>query len=93
MDFGFRLRRLAHAIAMKPAVRELKFVIDMVMRNPVSLVGAIMILFFVEVALLAPVIAPPAGEDPYLCPYDGPSSGGILRPCRLLQVRFTRSAR
>ncbi len=57
---------------MGPTVRELKYVLQRVRRNPLSLVGAILLLFFTAVALLAPLLAPPTHEDPYNIPYEGP---------------------
>lgn len=55
-----------------PTVRELKYILQRVRRNPLSLVGAIILLFFTAVALLAPQLAPPTHEDPYIVPYKGP---------------------
>lgn len=59
---------------MKPNVRELKYIIDRVKRNPLSLVGAVLLLFFIAIALFAPLLASPTSEDPYMVPYDGPVS-------------------
>ena len=42
-----------------------------VAKNPLSVVGSSLILFFVLVALLAPVIAPTKKADPYMIPRDG----------------------
>ena len=39
--------------------------------NPPLLAGILIILFFVGVALLAPLLAPPEGENPYEIPKDG----------------------
>ncbi len=42
------------------------------LRNPVSIIGVLLILFFIAIALLAPVIAPPAiPSQPYMIPRDG----------------------
>lgn len=43
------------------------------LRNPTSLIGLILVLFFIVMALAAPVIAPPAenARDPYMIPRDG----------------------
>jgi len=81
MGFKSRLREFKNE--MRPTVRELKFVIDRVISNPLSLVGAEFLLFFVGVALLAPLLAPPMpNEDPYNIPYSGsgPSWGHYIPP-------------
>lgn len=39
---------------------------------PLSFVGLIIILAFVVIALLAPILAPPTSDNPFICPYDGP---------------------
>ena len=78
---GFKSRLGEFKNEMKPTVRELKFVIYRVRRNPLSLVGVIIFLFFIVVALLAPLLAPPMpGEDPYICPYDGGTWGWYITP-------------
>jgi peptide/nickel transport system permease protein len=41
------------------------------LRTPASILGFILIGLFVLIALLAPVIAPPVGRDPYKIPRDG----------------------
>lgn len=42
------------------------------LRNPVSVLGAVLVVFFVAVALLAPVLAPPQiSSNPYLIPRSG----------------------
>lgn len=50
-------------------------------RNILSLVGAVIVIFFVLIALLAPILASPIpGEDPYICPYDGPANREWVTP-------------
>ena len=56
---------------MVPTLRELKFMIRRTKRSPLSIIGVSILLFFVAVALLAPVLAPPTRRDPYLIPRDG----------------------
>ena len=51
----------APAIAL-PKVRRLPAWLRVLLHNPLSVTGAVMVLFFVAVAILAPVLAPP--EDP-----------------------------
>jgi peptide/nickel transport system permease protein len=41
------------------------------LKTPASIVGFILIILFVLIAVFAPVIAPPAGRDPYQIPRDG----------------------
>jgi len=70
---GFKSRLDRFRSEMRPTIRELKFLTHKVKRNPLSLSGGIILLFFFAVALLAPLLAPPMpGEDPYISPYDGP---------------------
>ncbi len=44
------------------------------LKTPASIIGFILIGFFILVAIFAPVIAPPVGKDPYKIPRDGFSS-------------------
>lgn len=58
-----------------PRLKELKFSLNRIKKSPLSLVGLCIILFFVTVALLAPLIAPPKyPHDPYRIPRDGYSA-------------------
>ena len=41
------------------------------MKTPASITGFALVLFFVLMAVLAPVIIPPVGKDPYSIPRDG----------------------
>lgn len=68
-EIGFRLR---------PTLMEFQVVMRRVRGDPLSLVGAMIVLFFMMVGLLAPLLAPPShGVDPYICPYDGPMIGEL----------------
>ncbi|MBA4384599.1 MAG: peptide ABC transporter permease [Anaerolinea sp.] len=40
-------------------------------KTPASIFGFILIIFFILIAIFAPVIAPPVGKDPYKIPRDG----------------------
>ena len=40
-------------------------------RNPLSVLGAAIILFFIAVAVLAPFLAHPTGRSPYMIPHSG----------------------
>ncbi len=48
------------------------------LKTPASIIGFVLIFFFIFIALLAPVIAPPVGNDPYKIPRDG--FGGEPKP-------------
>ncbi len=55
-----------------PRLRELKFTLHRIFRNPSAVIGFILILFFLTVAVLAPYIAPPKyAHNPYLMPHKG----------------------
>jgi len=55
-----------------PRLRELKFTLHTIFRNPSAIIGFTLLLFFVGVALLAPQIAPPKyAHNPYLMPHKG----------------------
>jgi peptide/nickel transport system permease protein len=69
MNLRSRLKSLRYGV--NPFLRELKFVLHKMRGSIFSLVGIIIIVFFVGVALMAPVIAPPRPNavwhgDPYL---------------------------
>lgn len=73
------LRRKDFIKRVEPRVKELKFSLNRIKKSPLSIVGLCIILFFIIVALLAPVIAPPKyPHDPYRIPRDGYSA--IPRP-------------
>lgn len=61
-----RLREFT--VSIQPTISELKFMASRVMGNPLSIMGTGILLFFILVALLAPVLAPPKGLDPYMIP-------------------------
>lgn len=53
-------------ISAGPVFDELKFILHRIKESPLSIVGAAIIVFYLAVALLAPVLAPPlTGRDPY----------------------------
>jgi len=60
---------------MEPTVKELKFIIIRMRKSPLSIVGIAIILFYVAIALLCPILAPPGypnqGGDPYKMPHEG----------------------
>jgi len=78
VGFGSWLGGLKNEIGirLRPNLIELKVVIRRVGGDPLSLLGAIIVLFFVSIGLLTPLLARPShGVDPYICPYDGPTMG------------------
>jgi peptide/nickel transport system permease protein len=55
-----------------PRLRELKFTLHRIFRNPAAIIGFSLILFFAAVAVFAPQIAPPQYDhNPYLMPHKG----------------------
>ncbi len=56
--------------AMLPTMREFKFMMKRVKKSPLSIIGITILAFYAVVALLAPVLAPPVKDDPYLMPRD-----------------------
>lgn len=44
---------------MAPALKEIRFMLHRIRQSPLSLVGTAIVVFFVAIALLAPVLAPP----------------------------------
>ena len=66
-----RMRRFGKDAA--PTLRELKFSLNRLKKSPLSIIGIAIIVFFVVIAVFAPVLAPsPEGwKDPYLIPHEG----------------------
>ena len=55
--------------SMQPRVKEWRFMLKRIRESPLAVAGVVLVLFFVAIALLAPVLAPPNG-DPYAIPQD-----------------------
>lgn len=55
---------------MQPTIRELRFMARRTKESPLSIIGITILGFFVILALLAPVLAPPVEDNPYLMPRD-----------------------
>lgn len=75
---------------MAPTIKELKFMLTRVRQSPLSLIGATLVLFFVVLALLAPVLAPPGPDwamskaaNPFMIPQtrERPLGGDFVEPC------------
>jgi len=55
-----------------PRIRELKFTLSRIFRNPSAIIGFTLLLIFIVVAVFAPQIAPPKYEyNPYMMPHKG----------------------
>jgi peptide/nickel transport system permease protein len=55
-----------------PRIRELKFTLSRIFRNPAAIIGFSLMLVFVFIAVAAPYLAPPYDPHrPYLMPHDG----------------------
>lgn len=58
--------------SLHPRLRELKFTLYRIFKNPAAIIGFSLIFFFLGVAVLAPYIAPPRyAHNPYLMPHKG----------------------
>jgi peptide/nickel transport system permease protein len=56
---------------MAPTIREIKFSISRLKKSPLSIIGITLITFFIILALIAPILAPPTSRDPFQIPRDG----------------------
>jgi peptide/nickel transport system permease protein len=55
-----------------PRLREFKFTLNRIFKNPSAIIGFTLLFFFVGVAVFAPYIAPPKyAHNPYLMPHKG----------------------
>lgn len=66
MTLKHRLREFK--VGIQPTIHELKFMASRIIENPLSVTGLAILIFFVLVALLAPVLAPPKSSDPFRIP-------------------------
>ena len=57
-------------VSMKPRIKEWKFMLKRIRETPLSLAGLTIVIFFVVLALLAPVLAPAQSDDPFQIPRD-----------------------
>lgn len=55
---------------MRPRIAEWRFMLKRIRQSALAITGVIIILSFVVMAVLAPVLAPPQGRDPFLIPQD-----------------------
>jgi len=55
--------------SIQPRKKELKFMFTRIKKSPLSIVGTAIIAFYIALAILAPVLAPPwPGRDPFMIP-------------------------
>lgn len=68
----FEAKRTAIKPIIHPRLREFLFSLRRFLKNPLSIIGLAIILFFTFIAVFAPLLAPPADpNDPYKIPHDG----------------------
>jgi peptide/nickel transport system permease protein len=55
-----------------PKIKELKYTLYRIFRNPSAIIGVVLLLIFITIAVLAPYIAPPKFKHrPYMMPHKG----------------------
>jgi peptide/nickel transport system permease protein len=75
---SIRSRWREFRLGIRPTLDEMKFTLRRIRGSPLSIVGICIIGFFVAIAILAPVLAPPTSRDPFTIFHDG--WGQIPRP-------------
>jgi len=65
---------------IKPSFDEFKFMLKRVRQSPLSLLGISIVAFYVVIAVLAPVLAPPVSDDPFMIPRAGGSYLSTPKP-------------
>jgi len=53
-----------------PRIEEWKFILRRIGESPLAILGIAIIVFFVIMAFMAPILAPPQGRNPFLMPND-----------------------
>ena len=81
------------AATVHPGWRELAFSLKRLFRNPLTIIGLVIILFFVFLAAFAPLLAPPPRpSDPYQMPHKGwqmdPSPPSVENPLGTLPSQY-----
>jgi len=66
MSIKHRLREFK--AGMEPSIKETKFMLGRIKQSPLSVFGIAIILFYIGIAILAPLLAPPTLKDPYMIP-------------------------
>jgi peptide/nickel transport system permease protein len=80
-------------VSRHPGWKELSFSMRRLFKNPLTIIGLVIILFFVFLAIFAPVLAPPPRpHDPFLMPHDGwqinPSPPSVKNPLGTLPSQY-----
>jgi peptide/nickel transport system permease protein len=83
-------------IEMQPRIKEIGFTVKLLRKSSLSIIGAAIVLFYVFMALLAPVLAVPGdisqGGDPMMMPHHGesliPAAPSSLHPFGTMQGQF-----
>lgn len=79
-------------ITVHPRLQEFLFSAKRFLKNPLTIIGLVIIIFFGLVAVFAPVIAPPQGADPYRIPHTGwkmaPSPPSEQHPFGTLEQQY-----
>lgn len=70
--FFLKKRRIVLRFEEHPRLKEVKFSLSKIIKNPLSIVGMSIIFLYLMIALLAPTIAPPKYEhEPFRIPHEG----------------------
>jgi len=58
-------------VSIQPTLKELKFTLNRIKQSPISVIGFAILVFYIVLALAAPILAPPQPKsDPYMIPQD-----------------------
>ncbi|MEW5817026.1 MAG: ABC transporter permease [Spirochaetota bacterium] len=76
-----------------PRLKEFAFSLKRLFKNPLTIIGSVIILFFLAIAILAPFIAPPQNPfNPYMIPHKGwkmdPSPPSVQNPLGTLPQQY-----
>jgi len=70
--FFLKKRRIVLRFEEHPRLKEVKFSLSKIIKNPLSIAGMSIIFLYLMIALLAPTIAPPKYEhEPFRIPHEG----------------------
>lgn len=85
-------REKKEKIAVHPRLQEFLFSTRRFLKNPLTIIGLVIIILFALIAVFAPLIAPPQGSDPYRIPHTGwnmtPSPPSDLHPLGTLEQQY-----
>ena len=70
--FFLKKRRIVLSFEEHPRLKEVKFSLSKIIKNPLSIAGMSIIFLYLMIALFAPTIAPPKYEhEPFRIPHEG----------------------